>query len=154
MGLKMRVSFMAALALAGPIFWGAGAVAAPKEMSPGKGPGMHERMWGTMCPHCGSEWSMAERRAKLREEWLAERQAQDAELDRLMAAVEAAPPEKKAEALAVVVARLLKERKEVHKNMAAWHTKMRDTRPQRDTQPVAPSTKPEPESGSAPAVVP
>jgi hypothetical protein len=154
MGLKMRVSLMAALALVGPMFLGDGAVAAPKETSPGKGPGMHERMWGPLCPHCGSEWPMAERAAKLREDWLAERQAQDAELDRLMAAVEAAPPEKKAEALAVVVATLLKERKEANQKMAAWHEKMRDARRPRDKQPVAPSKKPESQSDSAPAEVP
>lgn len=128
MGLKMRVSLRAALVLAGLIFWGGVAVAAPGEMS-SMGGGMHHGMSGhgssgKMCGRCC--WMCPMSRSHTG--WLAERRARDSELDRLMAAVDAAPPEKKADALAVVVGKLVNESKAAYKKMAAWHAKMRNAR--------------------------
>jgi hypothetical protein len=137
MGLKMGLfpmggALRAALVLAGLSFLGGGAVAAPQEASP-MGGGMHHGMsghGGQMSGHCCGMCPMS----KSHKGWLAGRRAQDAELDRLMAAVDAAAPEKKADALAVVVGKLVKERKAAHKKMAAWHAKMREARGQGGSQ--------------------
>ena len=152
MGLKMKVALRAALVLAGLSLLGGAAVAAPQEVYPTRaGMGMHHGMSGDgmsghgmsghgmsghgmsghgmsgqMCGHCRWMCPMS----KSHSGWLAQRRAQDAELERLMGAVDAAPPEKKAEALAVVVGKLVKERKAANNKMAAWYAKMSNARKQ------------------------
>ena len=64
------------------------------------------------------------RMTEMHQKMEAEMQAQDAELDKLVAAMSSATGDKKAEAVAAVVAKLVEQRKAMHSQMSGMHGDM------------------------------
>ena len=62
--------------------------------------------------------------AEMHQKMDAEMKAQDAELDKLVAAMNSATGEKKVDAIAAVVSKLVEQRKAMHEKMAAMHENM------------------------------
>ncbi len=62
--------------------------------------------------------------AEMHQKMDAEMKAQDAELDKLVAAMNSATGEKKVDAIAAVVNKLVEQRKAMHEKMGAMHENM------------------------------
>ena len=88
----------------------------------------------------GDHTQMAEMHQKMD----AEMKAQDAELDKLVAAMNSATGEKKVDAIAAVVSKLVEQRKAMHEKMGAMHEKMQGGMMKHDMMKGKPESSPGP----------
>lgn len=82
--------------------------------------------------------------AEMHEKMDAEMKAQNAELDKLVAAMNSATGEKKVDAIAAVVSKLVEQRKAMHEKMGAMHKKMQGGMMKHDMMKGKPESSPAP----------
>ncbi len=90
----------------------------------------------------GDHAQMAEMHQKME----AEMKAQDAELDKLVAAMNSATGEKKVDAIAAVVSKLVEQHKAMHEKMGAMHEKMQGGMMKHDMKKGNAGSSPSPDS--------
>jgi hypothetical protein len=82
--------------------------------------------------------------AEMHQKMAAEMKAQDAELDKLVAAMNSATGEKKVDAIAAIVSKLVEQRKAMHEKMGAMHEKMQGGMMKHDMMKGKPESSPAP----------
>jgi len=99
---------------------------------------------------CGMMPGMGGRKAEIMEwhqKMVEKIKAQDAEMDKLVAEMNAAAPEKKTDAIAAIINKMMENRKAWHSEMEARHKKMMEAMKEQPAAKEQPATQEQPATG-------